>query len=58
MKKHFEIDVADPHHYDLVLNMSYMGVEDAADIIVHTLRRFEKRRELNAPQEAEALATG
>jgi len=58
MKKHFEIDVTDPHHYDLVLNMSYVGVEDAADIIVHTLRRFEKRRELNAPREAETVAVG
>src|SRR5262249_51404687 len=55
VKKHFSIDVTDPHHYDLVLNTSFMGVEDAADIIIHTLRRFEARRELNAPQEVDAV---
>jgi len=56
LKKHFAIDAADPHHYDLVLNMSFMGVEDAADVIIHTLHRFEQRREANIPHGAEAVA--
>jgi len=57
IKKHFGIDITDPLHYDLVLNMSFVGVEDAADIIIHTLRLFEKRRDLNAPK-AEVVTVG
>jgi cytidylate kinase len=37
----FGRQVADAHHYDLVLNMARFTVPEAADIIIDTLRRFE-----------------
>ena len=45
LEAHFEKDPTDPHHYDLVLNMSRLSVDDAADLIIETLRRLEKRGE-------------
>jgi cytidylate kinase len=54
MKDHFKLDAGDPHHYDLVLNMSFVDVEDAAEIIVATLRRFEKRQQTKVSQAGEA----
>jgi hypothetical protein len=44
IQQHFRADPADPHRYDLVVNMSRLGVSDAADVIVETLRRLERRR--------------
>lgn len=43
VKYAFKQDAANPHHYDLVLNMSRLSVSDAADTIIETLRRLEKR---------------
>jgi cytidylate kinase len=43
VRRYFGQDTADPHHYDLVLNMSRLSVEEAADVVVQTLRRFEGR---------------
>ena len=43
IKRAFRQDVADPHHYDLVLNMSRLSVDEAADVVIQMLRRFEGR---------------
>jgi cytidylate kinase len=43
VKRYFGKDSADPHQYDLVLNMSRLSVEEAADLIIQMLRRFEER---------------
>jgi cytidylate kinase len=41
VKRCFGKDATDPHDYDLVLNMSRLTVEDAADIIIQTVQRFD-----------------
>ncbi len=43
VRSYFGEDVADPLHYDLVLNMSRLSVEEAAGVITETLRRLETR---------------
>jgi Cytidylate kinase-like family len=43
VKHYFGKDVADPHAYDLVLNMSRVSTEDGAEIIIQLLRQFEGR---------------
>ena len=43
VRRAFRQDVADPHHYDLVLSMSRLPVDEAADAIIGVLRRFEAR---------------
>jgi cytidylate kinase len=42
VKQHFRVDPTDPHHYDLVLNMSRLSVPEAADLIVRRLRQCEE----------------
>jgi cytidylate kinase len=39
----FRQDPTCPHHYDLVLNTSRLCVEEAADLVIETLRRLEGR---------------
>jgi len=56
MKDHFKLDAGDPHHYDLVLNTSFVGVEDATEIIIAMLRRFENRQQMNVPRSREATS--
>jgi hypothetical protein len=43
VKRYFGQDSTDPHHYDLVLNMSRLSVEEAAEVIIQMLRRFQER---------------
>jgi cytidylate kinase len=43
VKRAFQLDPTDPHHYDLVLNLSRLSVPEAADVIIETLRRLERR---------------
>jgi cytidylate kinase len=50
VRRVFRQDVADPHHYDLVLSMSRLAVEEAAEVIVGVLRRFEGRSAGVAPK--------
>lgn len=38
IKEHFRQNAADPHHYDLVLNMDEITWDDAADIIVDSMQ--------------------
>src|SRR5262245_32984181 len=52
VSRNFGKDLADPHHYDLVVNTSSVGVEGAADIILAALHRFESRRPAGAPMAA------
>jgi cytidylate kinase len=42
VKRTFKIDGTDSHQFDLVLNMSRLTVEDAAETIVRMLERFER----------------
>jgi cytidylate kinase len=56
VKNNFHLDPADPHHYDLIINLSSMGAEEATEVILAALHVFEKRRKRTAPKEAEALA--
>jgi len=41
IKRTFKEDPADPHHYDMVLNLSRLTPEEAAGLIVEALHRFE-----------------
>jgi hypothetical protein len=43
IKHNFKENPEDPHHYDLVLNLSRLSVAEAADIIIETLRQFLQR---------------
>jgi cytidylate kinase len=43
LKDHFQIDAADPHRYDLVLNTSRFTVVECADLIVEGFKRMEAR---------------
>jgi cytidylate kinase len=52
VRRAFRQDVADPRHYDLVLNMSRLSVEEAADVIVRVLQGFEGRSRSAAPTAA------
>jgi cytidylate kinase len=36
--RHFHKDIADPHNYDLVLNVGRLGIEAAADLIVAAMK--------------------
>jgi cytidylate kinase len=56
VSRNFGKDPADPHHYDLVINTSSVGVEGAADIILAALHRFESRRPAGAPMTAATSA--
>jgi hypothetical protein len=58
IRRAFRQDVADPHHYDLVLNMSRLSVEEAADAVLQMLRRFEGRGAPAGRTEAPAAAHG
>src|SRR5262245_30976817 len=42
VQDHFKEDPTDPHYYDLVLNMSRLTVDGAAELILETLRRLER----------------
>jgi CMP/dCMP kinase len=37
-RQHFDVDVADPHLYDLLLNTGTLGMEDCADLVVEAYR--------------------
>jgi cytidylate kinase len=43
VKRYFRKDSTDPHDYDLVLNMSRLSVDDAAELLIQMLQRFEGR---------------
>jgi hypothetical protein len=49
VRRAFRQDVADPHHYDLVLNTSRLSVEEAADVIIRVLQGLEGRSGSAAP---------
>jgi cytidylate kinase len=42
VRRYFQRDATDPHHYDLVLNLSRLSVGEAADVVIEALRRLEK----------------
>jgi cytidylate kinase len=44
VKRHFNKDTADPHHYDLILNTSHLSVDECADIIVTAVHRLQARK--------------
>jgi cytidylate kinase len=41
VRDHFHMDPCDPHGYDLVLNTARLSIEEAAEVIEATLRRFQ-----------------
>ncbi len=43
VRRAFHQDVADAHNYDLVLNMSRLSVDEAADVIIRELQGLEGR---------------
>jgi hypothetical protein len=57
VRRAFRHDVTDPHHYDLVLHMSRLTVDEAAEVIVGVLQRFEERAG-SAAAKAAAAPTG
>jgi cytidylate kinase len=57
VQSNFGKDVADPCHYDLVLNTSRLSAEECADTIIHTLQGM-LRRPLPAKEETVAVAGG
>jgi cytidylate kinase len=48
MRKHFNADVADPSHYDIIVNTGSMSLDGAVEAIVSA---FNKRKEAAASQE-------
>jgi cytidylate kinase len=40
-RRHFQVDPADPHHCDLLLNCARFGVGECADLIIEALHRME-----------------
>ncbi len=44
IKENFHHKAADPHEYDLVVNMENQTLQDAADFIVDAAKRFIKRK--------------
>jgi cytidylate kinase len=42
MKKHFHADIADPAHYDLVVNMQSLGIKGAVDTIIASFETWKK----------------
>ena len=52
VRRAFRQDVAEPRHYDLVLNMSRLSVDEAADVIIRVLQGFEGRSGNAAPPAA------
>jgi cytidylate kinase len=56
-RRHFNVDPADPHHYDLCLNVSRLTVAECADLIIETLHRFAARGPVGgAPHAGVAVA--
>jgi cytidylate kinase len=49
IKEHFRKNPADPHESDLILNLSTLSPEEAADLILAALSVVEKQRERNGP---------
>jgi cytidylate kinase len=43
IKEHLHQDVADPLHYDLVLNSSRLGVPECTELIIGALRSMQRR---------------
>jgi cytidylate kinase len=43
MRKHFNADVADPNHYDIIINTASMSLDGAVEAIISA---FKKRRDL------------
>lgn len=43
VQSNFGKDPTDPHHYDLVLNVSRLSVTECAETIIDTLHRMERR---------------
>ncbi len=39
VREHFGYDVTDPHLYDLVVNLEYMNIESAIDLVVHAVKQ-------------------
>jgi len=56
LEAHFGKGAGDVHHYDLVLNMSRLTVDDAADLVIEALYRFEERAGRSGAETA-AVAT-
>jgi cytidylate kinase len=51
VRDNFEKNAAEPHEYDLLINTSSVSTEEAAELIIETLHRFEKRAETLAARE-------
>jgi cytidylate kinase len=58
VKRHFGQDPTDPHHYDLVLNMSRLSLDEGADAIVGVLRQFEARADSGAHKPGSTASSG
>lgn len=56
VKNTFGKDASDAHEYDLVINTSCVGTEEAAELIIDTLRLFGKRGKTDAVPKAKAAA--
>jgi len=56
LKEHFHQDVADPLHYDLVLNTSRLSVPQCADLIVASLGHVQQRLRHSRPVAGPAVA--
>jgi cytidylate kinase len=54
IKEHFHQDVADPLHYDLVLNTSRLSAPECSELIVDALHRMQQRIGLKVSEPATA----
>lgn len=48
LKDHFKKDANDPLNYDLVLNTSRFSVDEAAELVIEALQRYQARRRLQS----------
>jgi cytidylate kinase len=56
VKEHFHLDLAEPLHYDLVLNTSRLTVDDCAAMVITALGALQRRHAEMALQHASATA--
>ena len=54
IKEHFQQDIADPRHYDLILNSSRWSVAECADFILDALHRLQAHPPGRMPKQGPA----
>jgi cytidylate kinase len=48
LKAYFDVDATDPHLYDVIVNLSFYSMDEAADVVVDACRRMQARLAVKA----------